>query len=188
MNIVDCKKIVRSMNNQLQKLRIYTPAKSDPTFERVAILATNCRIRLPWIMGLVVLFILGLLMISCGDNDSPVSSPEEKITSSPIPGSESPVEEDRVVYIPNQITDDVKFERLSMEEGLSQSVVDCILQDRYGFMWFATQDGLNRYDGYEFEVYKHDPEDPNSLGDSYVMAMHEDDEGALWLGTHGGGL
>ncbi len=56
----------------------------------------------------------------------------------------------------------VPFERLSLEQGLSQSHVNCILQDRHGFLWLGTQDGLNRYDGYRFQVFKHDSRDPGS--------------------------
>ena len=83
---------------------------------------------------------------------------------------------------------DIRFERISLEQGLSQSVVLCILQDSRGFMWFGTQDGLNRYDGYEFTVYKHDPENPNSLSDNFVQAIYKDQSGALWIGTNGRGL
>jgi GAF domain-containing protein/ligand-binding sensor domain-containing protein len=90
---------------------------------------------------------------------------------------------------PKQRTEiDVRFEHLSLEQGLSQSVVTSMLRDSRGFMWFGTQDGLNRYDGYEFVVYKHDPADPSSLSESYIAALHEDASGALWIGTYGGGL
>jgi signal transduction histidine kinase/ligand-binding sensor domain-containing protein len=84
----------------------------------------------------------------------------------------------------------VKFERLSREQGLSQSSVLCIRQDRQGFMWFGTNDGLNRYDGYNFAVYKHDVLDSNSLSDSRVSAICEDSASpnTLWIGTLGGGL
>jgi len=82
----------------------------------------------------------------------------------------------------------VRFERLSLEQGLSQSYVNCILQDRRGFMWFGTQDGLNRYDGYGFTVFKHDALDPGSLSHNTVWALHEDRDGTLWIGTDGGGL
>ena len=83
---------------------------------------------------------------------------------------------------------DFEFERISLEQGLSQSVVLCILQDSKGFMWFGTQDGLNRYDGYEFVVYKHDPENPDSLSNSWVLSIYQDQDGVLWIGTFGGGL
>jgi two-component system sensor histidine kinase ChiS len=83
---------------------------------------------------------------------------------------------------------DIRFERISLEQGLSQSVVMSILQDSKGFMWFATQEGLNRYDGYDFNVYKRNLDDPHSLSDSFVQSILEDTSGALWLGTNSGGL
>ncbi|GAB4138719.1 MAG: hypothetical protein Fur0041_13740 [Bacteroidia bacterium] len=83
---------------------------------------------------------------------------------------------------------DYKFSHLGMEEGLSQSVVNCILQDRQGFMWFGTQEGLNRYDGYTFKVYKRDPLDSNSLSNNFIYTLYQDREGKIWIGTNGGGL
>jgi len=82
----------------------------------------------------------------------------------------------------------IRFGRISLEQGLSESVVLSIVQDQKGFMWFATQDGLNRYDGYEFVVYRSDPADPDSLSDDFFQAIVEDPSGALWLGTNTGGL
>ena len=63
-----------------------------------------------------------------------------------------------------------------------------IVQDRYGFMWFATKDGLNRYDGYHFVVYSHDAADHASLAESYVQTLYEDSKGRLWIGTVSAGL
>ncbi len=83
---------------------------------------------------------------------------------------------------------EIRFEQLSLEQGLSQSSVFAIMQDASGFLWFGTQDGLNKYDGYEFTVYRPDSEDPNSLGGHYVRALAVDSEGALWIGTFGDGL
>ena len=83
---------------------------------------------------------------------------------------------------------DIRFQRLSLEQGLSQSSVFAIAQDQKGFMWFATQDGLNRYDGYSFAHFSHDDHDSASLSDNYVNALLEDREGNLWAGTRGGGL
>ncbi len=82
----------------------------------------------------------------------------------------------------------IRFEHLSLEEGLSQVTVTCVLQDRAGFLWLGTQDGLNRYDGSRFEVHKHDPTDPASLPSDWVNALAEDPSGDLWIGTEGGGL
>ncbi len=75
------------------------------------------------------------------------------------------------------------FEHLSLEDGLSQSVVNGICQDRRGFLWFATQDGLNRYDGYRFVVFRNDANDPNSISDNLAYCLHLDQQGDLWIGT-----
>jgi ligand-binding sensor domain-containing protein len=80
------------------------------------------------------------------------------------------------------------FEQLSIEQGLSQSIVYCILQDRKGFLWFGTEDGLNKFDGYNFTILRHDPHQPNSLSYNEIRAMHEDSSGVLWIGTFFGGL
>ncbi len=80
----------------------------------------------------------------------------------------------------------LRFERLSVEQGLSQQSVLTILQDRRGFMWFGTQAGLNRYDGYRITAWRNDPDNPDSLPDNYVMASYEDAQGRLWFGTKGG--
>jgi signal transduction histidine kinase/ligand-binding sensor domain-containing protein len=80
------------------------------------------------------------------------------------------------------------FNALTINDGLSQGLVIRILQDHYGFMWFATLDGLNRYDGYQFVVYRHDPQDEASITESYVQALFEDSKGRLWIGTVSGGL
>ena len=82
----------------------------------------------------------------------------------------------------------LRFETLALEQGLSQSSVRSIHQDRRGFMWFGTEDGLNRYDGYTFTVFKPVPGDPTTLSSSFVRAIHEDAAGTLWVGTNGGGF
>ncbi len=82
----------------------------------------------------------------------------------------------------------IRFKHLSIAEGLSQNSVNCILQDKRGFMWLGTQDGLNRYDGYRFAIYKYDPMDTHSLSDSYIISLFEDRAGVLWIGTYNGGL
>lgn len=84
--------------------------------------------------------------------------------------------------------DPFELERLSLEQGLSQSILEGIVQDRLGFLWFATEDGLNRYDGYRFQVLRHDPDDPDSLSYNDLKCVYEDREGILWIGTFGAGL
>ena len=76
----------------------------------------------------------------------------------------------------NKSLQHLHFKQILFEQGLSQSAVYCILQDKKGFMWFGTQEGLNRFDGYEMKVYKHDPKDINSLSDNYILCMCEDTE------------
>ena len=69
------------------------------------------------------------------------------------------------------------FDHLSIEDGLSQNAVLDLLQDRDGFLWFGTQDGLNRYDGYTFTVFKHDPDDPNTLSYNSILPLIQDSRG-----------
>lgn len=78
---------------------------------------------------------------------------------------------------------DLKFEHITTRDGLSQSTVTCMLQDSKGFMWFGTQTGLNKYDGYNFTVY-HD--DPAGLLGSFIFRIIEDRDGNIWVGTDGG--
>ncbi len=80
------------------------------------------------------------------------------------------------------------FQRLGSEQGLPQNSVRKMLQDRFGYLWFGTEDGLARFDGYNFVVFRHDPEDSTTLSNSYITALIEDRSGTLWVGTNGGGL
>ncbi|TQV87423.1 hybrid sensor histidine kinase/response regulator [Aliikangiella coralliicola] len=80
------------------------------------------------------------------------------------------------------------FESISVDQGLSQYSVIDILKDREGYLWFATQDGLNRYDGYNITVFKHDSNDATSISDNYIWALIEDSDGLIWIGTRNGGL
>ncbi|MGQ4650070.1 two-component regulator propeller domain-containing protein [Lyngbya aestuarii] len=96
-----------------------------------------------------------------------------------------------VLHLPGAVyaqETDIQFEHITVDQGLSQSSGLCILQDAQGFMWFGTQTGLNRYDGYKFTVYKYDKLDLHSLSDNWISAIYEDQFGILWVGTDGGGL
>jgi signal transduction histidine kinase/CheY-like chemotaxis protein/ligand-binding sensor domain-containing protein len=80
------------------------------------------------------------------------------------------------------------FDRLSIEDGLSQGVVWALAQDREGFIWIGTEEGLNRFDGYRFVTYRPRAGDPGSLSGLWVLAIHEDRLGRLWIATRDGGL
>ncbi len=82
----------------------------------------------------------------------------------------------------------VKFQRLLLADGLSQSSILSVYQDSRGFIWMGTQDGLNRYDGRSITAFKSDPDDPLSLSSSTVWCITEDPGGDLWVGTEGGGF
>jgi ligand-binding sensor domain-containing protein/signal transduction histidine kinase len=96
-----------------------------------------------------------------------------------------------VLFVPTLLRSQhasIQFDHISIEEGLSQSVITCIYKDKEGFLWFGTQDGLNKYDGYEFTVYKSIPFDSTSLADNWIQTITEDENGHLWIGTYSGGI
>ena len=78
------------------------------------------------------------------------------------------------------------FDHLGLREGLSQSYVNCIVQDKQGFMWFGTQDGLNMFDGYHFKIFKHNPKESNSISNNYIHDITIDNDGNLWIATDNG--
>src|SRR5574338_101875 len=80
----------------------------------------------------------------------------------------------------------LKFGKLTIEDGLSNNDVNTLIQDNIGFLWFGTEDGLNRYDGYSFKIFRNDPEDSNSVSDNSIRALAEDRHGNLWIGTKKG--
>jgi len=80
----------------------------------------------------------------------------------------------------------LRFDHLSVEDGLSQSTVFTILQDRLGYLWFGTEDGLNKFDGYEFTIYRHQGNAPGSISDNWISALYEDRAGVLWVATRKG--
>lgn len=82
--------------------------------------------------------------------------------------------------------EDIQFEHLSMKDGLSMNPVMAIIQDSRGFLWFGTQDGLNKFDGYSFKVYKTIDEDSTSISDNFITALCTDKNNKLWIGTLNG--
>ncbi len=80
----------------------------------------------------------------------------------------------------------VKFSSLGISNGLSQSDVKFIIKDHEGFLWFSTDDGLNRYDGYNFVVYRHQYKNRHSLPTNAITAIYEDKSGTLWVGSTNG--
>ncbi|MGE5456850.1 MAG: two-component regulator propeller domain-containing protein [Methanococcaceae archaeon] len=87
-----------------------------------------------------------------------------------------------------QAQNQVIFHHLTVDDGLSQSSVTCILQDAKGFMWFGTQDGLNRYDGYRVKVFKNNSLDSTSLINNFIYSIYLDSSGTLYVETQGGGF
>lgn len=101
----------------------------------------------------------------------------------------SPVEQARELFAEGPLLPPLlRFEHLTADDGLSQDSVIRVFQDRQGFLWLGTQDGLNRYDGYRFTVFRNDSANENSLSHNFVISLAQDAEGMLWVGTLGGGL
>ena len=82
----------------------------------------------------------------------------------------------------------LRFTSLTIEDGLSQSMVKQIYKDKFGYIWIATQDGLNKYNGYEFNVYRNNIYDSTTISDNNISAIAETANGKLYIGTQNGGL
>jgi signal transduction histidine kinase/ligand-binding sensor domain-containing protein len=121
--------------------------------------------------------ILGLVFTAC-------STKETLIPAFPFysVGQQS-VQENVADRLSPIAVEDISFRNLTIKNGLSQSSVLCIFQDSLGYLWFCTYEGADRYDGYEFVNFAHDPQNPNSLRDNLVTAIAEDSQGDLWFGT-----
>lgn len=81
---------------------------------------------------------------------------------------------------------DYQFSRYNAEKGLSHNQVNCFLKDSRGFVWVGTADGLNRFDGYSFRVFKHNPADSTTISDHFISSIFEDPEGFIWINTRKG--
>jgi len=150
------------------------------------VLAVEYRKRSPFIFTLLTTVVL--LATACGGARIPVTPEPTALSKESIAEIEPPyvgMPSSRPAGSSGQAID---FKRLTLEDGLSQSTINCILQDVQGFMWFGTQDGLNRYDGYEFKVYRHDSENPHSLSNNYILGCERDRRDVVWLVTRDGTL
>jgi len=92
------------------------------------------------------------------------------------------------IQLPAQDLSNFRFTHLTTDDGLSQSTINDILQDSRGFLWFATDDGLNRYNGYEFDVFRNRPSDSTSVSSNIITGLIEDFNGNIWVATNGGGI
>src|SRR5674536_335734 len=80
----------------------------------------------------------------------------------------------------------IRFQYITSDNGLTHNMVDCMLLDSKGVMWFGTWNGLNRFDGYNFTFYKRDSRNPGSLSGNFIYDLAEDKEGNIWVGTENG--
>ncbi len=80
------------------------------------------------------------------------------------------------------------FNHITIEDGLAQNSVAAVLQDNKGYIWIGTQDGLHKYDGYRFKIYRHESDNPDSLAENDIDALCADPDGGIWIGTYNGGL
>lgn len=86
----------------------------------------------------------------------------------------------------NVSAQDIFFKHLTVENGLSNNKVNCMLEDHLGFIWFGTEDGLNRFDGYDLKIYRHQPDDKSSISSNDIWTLFEDSDGFIWIGTKAG--
>ncbi len=85
-------------------------------------------------------------------------------------------------------SDEIQFSRYTTLEGLSENYVNCIFQDSRGFIWIGTNDGLNRFDGYNFKIYRFRPDHPQGISSNLILSLAEDKKGNLWIGTTNEGI
>ena len=135
-------------------------------------------------LALTILVIGATWLVACG---SPVSSLDNgslpASATATAPAASLPSTTSFSEPAPN-----IRFGRIGLSSGLSQSVVNCILQDTQGFIWIGTQDGLNRYDGYTFKIFRPDSSDNLSISDRWITTLFQDKQGYIWIGTRLGGL
>jgi len=179
---------VRSSRFKIQ-MRVIQPVQigwKNPTTEGYRGKHPECKLHIiEPIMRKTLFFgmlLLALFTSSCGE-----AVPAVELTPLPsastTPTTALPLFNASIPYGKN-----IRFEQISLDDGLSQSVVNVILQDRKGFLWVGTDDGLNRYDGYGFKIYKPDSSTSFGLSDRSITDIVEDEQGYLWVATRSGGL
>jgi len=152
------------------------PPKEDPrrvrSHSRRLVCATQCVLALSYVSGWLT--------------PGVARAQETSAHMSPAVGSDlpSPQVAAQVANIPVVEGGSARFTRVSTADGLSQSRVSQIVQDDRGFIWFGTQYGLDRYDGYEFKVFVHEPGRVNSLAGAFVNSLFKDRSGMLWIGCN----
>ncbi len=133
------------------------------------------------------LLLLASLVSACGETPAPTPTVLSQSTVAHSPAG-VPQEMPAVLAALAPYSEGITFEHLPPEAGLSQSVVTDFVQDDQGFMWLATQDGLNRYDGTEFRIFKEDPKAATGLRGNFVASVDKAPSGEIWIGTNDGGL
>lgn len=118
-----------------------------------------------------VLLLAFTALISCNEEFPivQINSPKQKIINT--------------LPLPSKVLKNLPFDKFTVEDGLSSNSINCLFQDSKGFLWIGTDDGLNRYDGYEFKQFKHNPKDSTSISDNVIQGIDEDSEGNIWLVT-----
>lgn len=134
--------------------------------------------------------LLILILAACSANRKPNESPTPAVALPVLPTYRPADTQSAHVFLPESSpgVPYLRFERISSEQGLSMNTVRLIMQDHQGFLWFGTEEGLNRYDGNNWLSLRPDPDDPHSLGNPFTLVLYEDRSGTIWTAGVGSGL
>lgn len=144
------------------------------------------------LIGVCLIILVSALAVGCSSDGRDAQSPSDddmpQTTFSSLSHPDSPPQDPGLDVIQVTFPTSLRFDNISVAGGLSGGLVTSILQDRQGFMWIATNGGLNKYDGYSLTAYKHTGSDLASPAYNDLRRVVEDRRGTLWIGTFGGGL